>query len=165
VAGAGARAGTYQAANAVLAAAAAHARPGEPAVRGLAPRAGPGASRSCGRAPQRAGARADEPTTPPARALAASLAAYFPGQPVTFVVAIYADKDRAGILEALAPLASGFVDRAEGPRAAPPEELAALAAHAAKLPTACRSRRPSRPRSRWRRGPRARRWCVPARSI
>jgi len=132
--------GTYQPANAVLAAAAAHALGlGEPAVRrGLAAARWPGRFQIV--RPRTATEPAlvlDGAHNPAgARALAASLAAYFPGQPVTFVVAIYADKDRAGILEALAPLASGFVVTAlEGPRAAPPEELAALAApHAAGRP-------------------------------
>jgi dihydrofolate synthase/folylpolyglutamate synthase len=62
-----------------------------------------------------------------ARALAASLATYFPGQRVTFVVGISRDKDRAGILEALAPLAARFIFAAAGhPRATPPEQLQAL---------------------------------------
>ena len=62
-----------------------------------------------------------------ARALAASLRAYFPGRPVTFVIGILADKDAAGILGALSPLAAGVVLTASGnPRAAAPASLRAL---------------------------------------
>jgi dihydrofolate synthase/folylpolyglutamate synthase len=64
-----------------------------------------------------------------ARALAASLGQYFPGQPVTFVIAILADKDQAGILEALVPLAERVITTSVGgPRAARPEALALLLA-------------------------------------
>jgi dihydrofolate synthase/folylpolyglutamate synthase len=62
-----------------------------------------------------------------ARALAASLRAYFPGRPVTFVIGILADKDAGGILEALRPLAARFVLTAStNPRAAAPAALCAL---------------------------------------
>ena len=62
-----------------------------------------------------------------ARALAASLRAYFPGLPLTLVVGISADKDQAGILAALAPLATRLVLTAyRGPRAARPSALRAL---------------------------------------
>jgi len=62
-----------------------------------------------------------------ARALAASLRAYFPGRPVTFVIGILADKDAGGILEALRPLAARFVLTAStNPRAAAPAALRAL---------------------------------------
>ncbi len=61
-----------------------------------------------------------------AAALAASLARQFPGARVTFVVGISRDKDRAGILKALVPLAAHFVFTAAAhPRATPPAELAA----------------------------------------
>jgi dihydrofolate synthase/folylpolyglutamate synthase len=67
-----------------------------------------------------------------ARALAASLRAYFPGRPVTFVIGILADKDAGGILAALRPLASRIVLTAStNPRAAAPAALRAL------LPGAC----------------------------
>jgi dihydrofolate synthase/folylpolyglutamate synthase len=62
-----------------------------------------------------------------ARALAASLRAYFPHEALTLVVGISADKDQAGILGALAPLASRLILTAyRGPRAAPPAALRAL---------------------------------------
>jgi dihydrofolate synthase/folylpolyglutamate synthase len=62
-----------------------------------------------------------------ARALAASLRAYFPGRPVTFVIGILADKDAGGILAALRPLASRIVLTAStNPRAAAPAALRAL---------------------------------------
>jgi dihydrofolate synthase/folylpolyglutamate synthase len=61
-----------------------------------------------------------------AAALAASLTHTFPGARVTLVVGISADKDRAGILKALAPLAAHVVlTAATNPRATPPAELAA----------------------------------------
>lgn len=62
-----------------------------------------------------------------ARALAASLRAYVPGRALTLVVGTSADKDQAGILAALAPLASRLILTAYGsPRAAPPDALRAL---------------------------------------
>lgn len=62
-----------------------------------------------------------------ARALAASLRAYFPGRPVTFVIGVLADKDAGGILAALRPLAARVILTASAnPRAAPPEALRAL---------------------------------------
>jgi dihydrofolate synthase/folylpolyglutamate synthase len=61
-----------------------------------------------------------------AAALAASLARYFPGAPLTLVLGIARDKDRAGILKMLGPLASRLVlTAAAHTRAAPPAELAA----------------------------------------
>jgi dihydrofolate synthase/folylpolyglutamate synthase len=61
-----------------------------------------------------------------AAALAASLAHFFAGARLTLVVGISADKDRAGILKALAPLASHVVVTAAAhPRATPPADLAA----------------------------------------
>jgi dihydrofolate synthase / folylpolyglutamate synthase len=71
-----------------------------------------------------------------ARALAASLRAYFPGRPVTFVIGILADKDAGGILEALRPLAARFVLTAStNPRAAAPAALRALL-HGVRVETA-----------------------------
>ena len=62
-----------------------------------------------------------------ARALAASLRAYFPGRPVTFVFGVLADKDAGGILAALRPLAARVILTASAnPRAAAPEALRAL---------------------------------------
>lgn len=61
-----------------------------------------------------------------ATALAASLAHLFRGARLTLVVGISADKDRAGILKALAPLAAHVIlTAASHPRATPPAELAA----------------------------------------
>jgi len=61
-----------------------------------------------------------------AAALAASLAHYFPRARLTLVLGVSADKDRAGILKALAPLASRLVlTAASHPRATPPGELLA----------------------------------------
>ncbi|MBI4011877.1 MAG: bifunctional folylpolyglutamate synthase/dihydrofolate synthase [Candidatus Rokubacteria bacterium] len=61
-----------------------------------------------------------------AAALAASLAHYFPGARLTLVLGTSADKDRAGILKALAPPASRVIlTAAAHPRATPPAELAA----------------------------------------
>jgi dihydrofolate synthase / folylpolyglutamate synthase len=63
-----------------------------------------------------------------ARALAASLEAYFPGQPVTLVLGISADKDQAEMLSALAPIASRLILTAyRSPRAASPAALRAAA--------------------------------------
>ena len=62
-----------------------------------------------------------------ARALAASLRDVFAGAPVTFVLGILADKDAAGIVAALAPLAARIVLVAPtSPRAAAPDALRAL---------------------------------------
>jgi dihydrofolate synthase/folylpolyglutamate synthase len=62
-----------------------------------------------------------------ARALAESLARYFPGEPVTFVVGISADKDAGGILAPLLPLAARIIlTAASHPRAAAPAALAAF---------------------------------------
>ena len=62
-----------------------------------------------------------------AQALAASLTDAFGDRPKTLIVGISADKDRAGILKALAPAAARFILTAStNPRATPPEELRAL---------------------------------------
>lgn len=72
-----------------------------------------------------------------ARALAASLRAYFPGRPVTFVISVLADKDAGGILAALRPLAARVILTASAnPRAARPEALRALLPAAARVDTA-----------------------------
>jgi dihydrofolate synthase/folylpolyglutamate synthase len=71
-----------------------------------------------------------------ARALAASLRAYFPGRPVTFVIGVLADKDAGGILAALRPLAARVILTASAnPRAAPPEALRALLPAGARVDT------------------------------
>ena len=62
-----------------------------------------------------------------ARALAASLRAYFPGRTVTFVIGIMGDKDAGGILGALRPLAARVILTAsQNPRAAAPDALRPL---------------------------------------
>jgi dihydrofolate synthase / folylpolyglutamate synthase len=62
-----------------------------------------------------------------ARALADSLRAYFPRTPVTFVLGVSADKDAAGILAALWPLAARMIlTAAPNARAAAPAALRAL---------------------------------------
>jgi dihydrofolate synthase/folylpolyglutamate synthase len=59
-----------------------------------------------------------------ATALAASLRHHFSGRRLALVVGVSADKDRAGILKALAPLASRiYLAPADHPRATPPREL------------------------------------------
>jgi dihydrofolate synthase/folylpolyglutamate synthase len=63
-----------------------------------------------------------------ARALAASLEAYFPGQLGTFIIGIFSDKDQAGILLPLLPLARRVIfTSSEHPRAAPAASVKALA--------------------------------------
>ena len=72
-----------------------------------------------------------------ARALAASLRAYFPGRPVTFVIGVLADKDAGGILAALRPLAARVIfTAAANPRAATPEALRTLLPAGARVDTA-----------------------------
>ena len=72
-----------------------------------------------------------------ARALAASLRAYFPGRPVTFVIGVLADKDAGGIFAALRPLAARVILTASAnPRAAAPEALRALLPAGARVDTA-----------------------------
>jgi dihydrofolate synthase/folylpolyglutamate synthase len=62
-----------------------------------------------------------------ARALAASLRGLFFEPRVTFVLGVYADKDIAGIVDALVPVAARFVvTRAASERAADPAALAAV---------------------------------------
>lgn len=70
-----------------------------------------------------------------ARALATALASYFPGRRTRFVLAVSRDKDLAGILQALVPIARGFtMTRSSSPRAAPAEELAAFVPEALPVP-------------------------------
>jgi dihydrofolate synthase/folylpolyglutamate synthase len=59
-----------------------------------------------------------------ATALALSLRHHFPGRRLALLVGVSADKDRAGILKALAPLATRiYLTPAAHPRATPPREL------------------------------------------
>jgi dihydrofolate synthase / folylpolyglutamate synthase len=61
-----------------------------------------------------------------ATALAASLAHYFPGARVTLILGISTDKDRAGIMKALAPVTARLIlTAAMNPRATAPAELRA----------------------------------------
>ena len=72
-----------------------------------------------------------------ARALAASLRAYFPGRLVSFVIGVLAAKDAGGILAALRPLAARVILTASAnPRAAPPDALRALLPAGARVDTA-----------------------------
>jgi dihydrofolate synthase/folylpolyglutamate synthase len=119
--------GVFQPGNALLAAAAARALGAdEPAIRaGLGGARWPGRFQVFRRDPVVILDGAHNPAG--ARALAASLRAYFPGRPVTFVIGVLADKDAAGILAALSPLAVRVVLTASGnPRAAAPASLRAL---------------------------------------
>jgi dihydrofolate synthase/folylpolyglutamate synthase len=119
--------GVFQPGNALLAAAAARALgAGDPAIRaGLRGARWPGRFQVFRHDPIVILDGAHNPAG--ARALAASLSAYFPGRPVTFAIGILADKDAGGILSALSPLAARIVLTASGnPRAAPPEALRAL---------------------------------------
>jgi len=130
--------GVFQPANAVLAVAAArHLGADDEAIRrGLGSVRWRGRFQILGRDPIVILDGAHNPGG--ARALAASLATYFPGQPLTLVIGIFADKDQAGILAALAPLASRIVLTAyESPRAARPSSLrAALPPSGARVETA-----------------------------
>ena len=119
--------GLFQPGNALLAAAAARAldAPDEAIRRGLDTVEWPGRFQIVQRDPMVIVDGAHNPGG--ARALAASLRAYFPGVPLTLVVGISADKDQAGILAALAPLAARLVLTAyRGPRAARPSALRSL---------------------------------------
>ncbi len=124
--------GVFQPGNALLAAAAARALgASDAAIRtGLANVRWPGRFQLIRRAPPVIVDGAHNPAG--AHALAASLAAYFPGRRGTFVVGISADKNKAGILAALVPLAERVIcTAADHPRAAPPETLAEIARLAA----------------------------------
>jgi dihydrofolate synthase/folylpolyglutamate synthase len=119
--------GVYQPGNALLAAAAAHELDaGDAAIRaGLDAVQWPGRFQVLRRDPIVVLDGAHNPAG--ARALAASLRAYFPNQPVTFVLGVLADKNAAGILGALEPLAERWIFTASAnPRAAAPEFLRGL---------------------------------------
>lgn len=118
--------GVFQPGNALLATAAAHhLGAGERAIRtGLATTRWPGRFQIVRRDPIVILDGAHNPAG--ARALSASLTAYFPGQALTLIVGISADKDRAGILAPLAPLAARLILTAyRSPRSAAPEALLA----------------------------------------
>jgi dihydrofolate synthase/folylpolyglutamate synthase len=62
-----------------------------------------------------------------AQALASSLGYYFGSAPLTLILGISSDKDKAGILKCLAPPAHRLIlTAASNPRATPPRELQAL---------------------------------------
>jgi len=120
--------GVFQPGNALLAAAAARALgANDAAIRaGLGRVRWPGRFQLIRREPPVIVDGAHNPAG--AQALAASLAAYFPGGRGTFVIGISADKDTAGILGALLPLAERVIcTAADHPRAASPERLAEVA--------------------------------------
>jgi dihydrofolate synthase/folylpolyglutamate synthase len=127
--------GLYQPGNAVLAVAAARvfAEATGRAVPEAAVRAGCEAVRWPGRFqivpawPERPTLVLDGAHNPGgAIALAASLRHHFPGRRLALVLGVSADKDRAGILKALAPLAARiYLAPADHPRATPPGELRA----------------------------------------
>ncbi len=110
--------GVFQPGNAVLAAAAArHLGADEASIRrGLADVQWPGRFQIVARDPIVILDGAHNPGG--ARALARSLAEYFPGQPLTLVIGVYADKDHRGILAALAPLATRIILTASSSRRA-----------------------------------------------
>lgn len=119
--------GTFQPANALLAVAAARALGvGAPAIRdGLDRARWPGRFQVL---PRAGGVLVLDGAHNPAgaRALAASLREFFGDAHVTFVLGILRDKDAAGVLAALAPLADRVVlTAASNPRAAAPEALRA----------------------------------------
>jgi dihydrofolate synthase / folylpolyglutamate synthase len=119
--------GLYQPGNALLAAAAARALGvGEEPIRaGLAVVSWPGRFQVLSGEPTWVLDGAHNPAG--AKALAASLVHYFPGEPVDFVLGISADKDARGILAALSPLAGRLLlTAADNPRAATPAALCAL---------------------------------------
>jgi len=116
--------GAFQPGNAVLAAAAArHLGAGAAAIRrGLAAVEWPGRFQVVARDPLVILDGAHNPGG--ARALARSLAEYFPGQPLTLVIGVSADKDQRGILAALAPMAARLILTGHSsPRAASPASL------------------------------------------
>jgi dihydrofolate synthase/folylpolyglutamate synthase len=120
--------GIFQPGNALLAATAAHLL----GVTEAAIRAGLGTARWPGRfqilpgPPPLVLDGAHNPAG--ARALAASLEAYFPGQRGTLIIGMFSDKDHAGILLPLLPLARRVIFTAsEHPRAAPAASVKALA--------------------------------------
>jgi len=120
--------GSFQPGNALLAAAASRVLGAdEGAVRqGLALAHWPGRFQLLHRSPPVVVDGAHNPAG--ARALAASLATYFPSERVTFVIGTSEDKDQAGILSALLPLARRMIfAAADHPRAMDPAALAQVA--------------------------------------
>ena len=120
--------GVYQPANALLAAAAARLLGADDAAirQGLGQVRWPGRFQLIRRDPPVIVDGAHNPAG--ARALAASLEAYFPGRSITFVIGTSDDKDRAGILAALVPLAERVICTASGnARAATAVSLAEVA--------------------------------------
>ncbi|MGH7331214.1 MAG: bifunctional folylpolyglutamate synthase/dihydrofolate synthase [Candidatus Rokuibacteriota bacterium] len=130
--------GTFQPGNALLAVAAArHLNLPEAAIRaGLTRVQWPGRFQVIGVRPRLVldGAH----NVAGARALAASLRSYFSGQSTTLIVGLSADKDVAGILAELAPLADHLIaTAASNPRAVAPTALVAgLPAHRPHADTA-----------------------------
>ena len=120
--------GVFQPGNALLAATAARVLGADDAAirRGLDLARWPGRFQLIRRSPPMIVDGAHNPAG--ARALAASLEAYFPNQRMTFVIGTSEDKDKAGILAALLPLASRVIfAAADHPRAASAKSLATLA--------------------------------------
>ena len=120
--------GVFQPGNALLAAAAARALGADDAAirRGLGATNWPGRFQLIRRSPPVIVDGAHNPAG--ARALAASLKTYVPGEQVTFVIGMSEDKDKADILDALLPIAHRVIfAAADHPRSASPESLAALA--------------------------------------
>ena len=120
--------GVFQPGNALLAAAAARALGADDSAirRGLEATSWPGRFQLIRRSPPVIVDGAHNPAG--ARALAASLKAYLPGQRVTFVIGTSEDKDKAGILDPLLPLARRMIFvAADHPRSASAASLAALA--------------------------------------
>ena len=121
--------GLFQPGNALLAVAAVHAggiRVSETAIRqGLARVRWPGRFQLIQAEPPVVLDGAHNPAG--AQALAASVRHYFPERPVTLIVGISRDKDLAGILKVLAPLADRMIlTAARNLRATDPAELRAL---------------------------------------
>jgi dihydrofolate synthase/folylpolyglutamate synthase len=120
--------GVFQPGNALLAAAAARALGADDSAirRGLEATSWPGRFQLIRRSPPVIVDGAHNPAG--ARALAASLKAYLPGQRVTFVIGTSEDKDKAGILDPLLALARRMIFvAADHPRSASAASLAALA--------------------------------------
>ncbi len=120
--------GVFQPGNALLAATAARVLGADDAAirRGLGATSWPGRFQLIRRSPPVIVDGAHNPAG--ARALAASLKTYVPGERVTFVIGTSDDKDKAGILDALLPLARRVIFvAADHPRSASAESLAALA--------------------------------------
>jgi dihydrofolate synthase/folylpolyglutamate synthase len=120
--------GVFQPGNALLAGTAARVLGADDAAirRGLGATSWPGRFQLIRRSPPVIVDGAHNPAG--ARALAASLKTYVPGERVTFVIGTSDDKDKAGILDALLPLARRVIFvAADHPRSASAESLAALA--------------------------------------